>query len=583
MIFYSITPDGHRRHAAAGDSMDTMRQVIGLGGDTDLLEEFDTIARQLPKNMKRSLRERFVTAYLAVLTSLLPQQSNYDNVPQFFADLKSAIEAVGSELGSSEEVFRNALADPMRRVRRAIESVGVDLQEQELEAEETVEQAPADAQAPAGEQAPDEQPAPEEVAPSEEMEAPSTTHAEMSQKMAEKAKNAAQNIVPEFSEEFARLPEDIQSIITRNSGFNANEFAGMLADFISRLIGGMGDRFDEYFLQYGKGGADSTSVASSVFQDFSQVGRAFLFQMLDYACTYASDYAESKEKKQEYKNYADQFDTREKKIWRDLSKGKAASLVPPAKSMSEAIGRSKFPSQSVHDRAKKKKGDLNVNLYTPGGYEKLYDGFIKEMKELSAYSGWQSMLNSFSQPGTIEHSGIDKMQVVWDQARADASSDKEAKRFLKLFGRDINLPAMHGISKAKIESGQNSFKNDKNPDRFVEYLLQQIASAAGRAADGPEQTDFEKVQQKVPTPNLPIPKGGGGPGTTAYTLGILFLLAYGAQTKIHREQERLKLNTPEERLQLNQPEERLQLNQPQPNVPAAPAAPAAQAPATPGG
>ena len=552
MIFFSIDKTGRRSYAAAED----VRAVLNQSGTKELIEIlglFDAAASGLPKNFPVLLRKGLVSSYLAVLMSQIPSQSVKKGIPQSnYQALLQNIDAVYKKLSGSkfQEPFRSSILSAINAIRK---------QYPDLEM-------------------------PPDIKPEDNDPGSGNTAAEIGERMTRTAIDSAMKVVAEIEPLFNQLPPEISGNIGNASGFGVQKFSGMMHDFVMRVINSMGSTgFQSYYSMYGNDD-QSGSITNSVAADFSNLGMAFLYQIMDAAVIDTKQFAADKLQESTIINQAKAFDRLENGFWRRLEKNKAsAGWAAKAKAIGTTIARSYFKSKAAQDRLREKSMSSYAHLYTRAGYEALYSKFIQIMKSLSNFSPWQSMLNSSSRPGTIERGAMDRLTDVISQAAA-AKGDKDAAAFLVNFKPDINEFAMNAIAEGKIEGGQEAHAEDKRSDAFVNYLVQEIESAAGSLnpnisslTEEIDSADEANRRRNPAAPSAPTPGGNGGVGTTAFVLGALILLKYGEKTndEIAAPEERLPLNSPEERVQLNVPEAQ--------GTPAAPAAPAPKAPAAPGG
>ena len=584
-----------------------------------LLEMFDNAYAKLPAKLSKSLRSAFGSAYLTILTSMLPTlRSDANNISNFFNDLQSSIDAISAELppGSKfQTAFSSVISKAMKELNTVAASFNIDLPTSEGTAPAAAKPVnPAEKGTPAGDPGPTVDPpkqapgqaqnpkqapkkAPRQApgrdpgqAQNGEQQATGNTAAEIKARMQKTAIDAAMKAVNEISPVFNGLPPEIISFVKNSSGFSPFMFSGMLEDFLVRVISSMGpDGFQAYYSIYGSDD-QSGSITNSVSADFSNLGMAFMYQILDAAISDAKGQASDDIQKSTIANQAKAYEKLEKGFWSKIEGNKAsAGWAPKAKAIGESIARTTFKSKDAIERMNEKGSAIYTNLYTRDGYELLYSKFIQIMKKLSSYSPWQTMLNGASNPGTIEKGAMDKLADVIAQAAKTRRTDKDAAAFIANFKPSINEFAMNSIAQGKIDSGERSHSEDMRPDAFVNYLAQEIENAAGDLnpkisipVSSTVDTQGEAESRRLPAaPSAPTPAGGSGVGTTAFALGALILLKYGMKTnsKIVPE-ERLKLNVPEEKLKLNVPEDTPVGALP---APAAPKTLAPKAPAAPGG
>jgi len=580
-------------------------------GNTAVLKMFDDSLAALPENLRKEKRAEFEQEYLNLLLSMIP--ATHTPPEQIATNIKAMYDSVltTSQLIGNRKLqgtFSNLAMSAVEQAIQAAQDMGVDLRgigvnPPGMAAPGT--EAPATA-AP-GAATPGTAAAPGTATPGTAapgtatpgMAAPGTaaapamTGADLREKMTDVARKAVTQSIGRLTAEMGNIPADEANFIFQQSKLDAAKYGELLSVFINRFFSDLGDGFSDYYQRYGTGTEAENTVATSVFKDFDDIGQAFLYQMLEYAALFSSDREEDEAKRAELKKYASVFDNKGRNIWKNVRKGEAGMIAEKAKSIAESIGKSAFDSEAVRRSGSKSEAAINENLFNAAGYDDLYQRFIGAMKELSPYSEWQKMLNQNSTPGQIESGALDKMQEVWMSARQAASTDKSAKDFLKKFGRTVNFFAVNNIAKSKINS-EKTFKEDKNSDRFVDYLMSQINSAAGipvsNEADTNPDQKYSPDKFKPPTSDLPVPSSSGGTGTSSYALGVMILSIYRNKFNFRKPQggEKLKLNQPGEKVQLNRPEAP-QPNQPDSatsqNLPKSPAVapPSAKAPAVPGG
>jgi len=581
---------------------DMIRKFLGKNPElVKILALFDGVLEEFGPKTPRDLLLSFRFSYMSMLNNFIRKPGgDTDILADMLSDLRS-LEAVIEKLTATipaedVQMLRADLMVPMNLLRAQSRAAGVDTEDAPDEEE------PA-AEAPAG-KVPTEGPAVETT------EGPTVETTESGQISAIRkvARDSITQVKSTGAELFKALGPSLSALINDGSGFNQKKYETLFTNFVVSLISGINDNdFQRYYNGYGEGPEAMQSQVSGVTQDFRDIGIAFSYNLFDNACVATlggmeKDAPHHQDLSSRQKEFAKDEDFNWSKVAKNTN---ADNLLGIARSISDNMVSINFVTGKQNQQKKRQGNNHNLKLFTEKGYAELYKKFIEIMRGLSGFGPWQSMLSMYSTPGTIEDGALDKLSGVLGQAKIAAQSgDNEANMFLKNFKSNENLTALNAIANAQFDAGCETYRKDDNPNQFVNFLAKYIEAATGGLSKGgvthelrPGGYDSEKLNNPNELMNEPIvlstPKGGSGPGASAYALGATLLVIYSSKftpSVAPDDEELLQLNSPdEENIQLNlgnitdtdtggnapqapavaQGEQPLQLNQP-----AAPKAPA---------